>query len=204
MKKKQHHIALIILAAGASIRMGKPKQLLPWKNTTLLGHAIQTAKSSNAIKVVVVLGAHADLIKLNVKEEVVFVENTSWQSGLGTSVTVGTEWLLQADIEFQEILIMLADQPLIDPEYLNKLIAISEQNPDKIITSAYKKRSGVPAIFPKTYADALLKLNEDFGAKHLLEQEQRNVITVPAAHRIVDIDTQNDYEQLKTRNEIEN
>ncbi|MBU2946447.1 nucleotidyltransferase family protein [Zobellia uliginosa] len=202
MNKKQHHIAVMVLAAGASTRMGKPKQLLPWKNTTLLGHVIQTAKASKASNVLAVLGAHADLIKSNIKEKVVFLENTSWQSGLGTSVTAGTEWLLQADIEFQGILIMLADQPLIDPEYLNMLIAISKQNPDKIIASAYKKRSGVPAIFPKKYADDLLKLNKDFGAKHLLQQEQLNVVKIPAAHRILDIDTQNDYEQLKRRNEI--
>ncbi|MGS0528175.1 nucleotidyltransferase family protein [Zobellia nedashkovskayae] len=104
-----HRIAILILAAGASTRMGQPKQLLPWKDTTLLGHAIQTVKSTDAIEVVTVLGANAKLIQSQIKEEVIFIQNTDWQSGLGGSIACGTEWLLQSNIEFDGILITLAD-----------------------------------------------------------------------------------------------
>ncbi|WP_276166811.1 nucleotidyltransferase family protein [Zobellia alginiliquefaciens] len=204
MRDTQHRIAIIILAAGASSRMGEPKQLLPWKNSTLLGHVVQTAQSSKAIEVVAILGANAGRIKTTVKEDVVFVENAHWSSGLGTSIVTGVEWLLNSDIEWEGILVMLADQPLIDVMYLNSLMDISENNTEKIVASAYKNAVGVPAIFPRTYVSSLLKLNEDFGAKHLLQQEQDNVITVTADHRISDIDTKEDYEQLMSGLKIDN
>ncbi|MBT2162913.1 nucleotidyltransferase family protein [Zobellia barbeyronii] len=204
MKNTPHRIAILILAAGASTRMGKPKQLLPWKDTTLLEHAIKTAKSADAIEVVTVLGANTKLIQSQIKEEVIFIENTAWQLGLGGSIAFGTKWLLQSDIEFDGILIMLADQPLIDFRYLNTLIATSVEQTDRIIATAYKNRAGVPTIFPIKYVDMLLNLNEDFGAKHLLEQERDTVITVSAGNRISDVDTEEDYKQLKNKNEFEN
>ncbi|CAM4393606.1 NTP transferase domain-containing protein [Zobellia nedashkovskayae] len=199
-----HRIAILILAAGASTRMGQPKQLLPWKDTTLLGHAIQTAKSTDAIEVVTVLGANAKLIQSQIKEEVIFIQNTSWQSGLGGSIACGTEWLLQSNIEFDGILITLADQPLIDFKYLDKLISTFSEHTDRIIATTYKNRAGVPALFPKKYVNTLLKLDKDFGAKHLLEQEQDTIITIPAENRISDVDTEEDYKQLKNKNEFEN
>ncbi|CAM4376955.1 nucleotidyltransferase family protein [Zobellia nedashkovskayae] len=199
-----HRIAILILAAGASTRMGQPKQLLPWKDTTLLGHAIQTAKSTDAIEVVTVLGANAKLIQSQIKEEVIFIQNTAWQSGLGGSIACGTEWLLQSNIEFDGLLITLADQPLIDFKYLDKLISTFSEHTDRIIASTYRNRAGVPALFPKKYVNTLLKLDEDFGAKHLLEQEQDTIITIPAENRISDVDTEEDYEQLKNRHEFEN
>lgn len=204
MKIMPHRIAILILAAGASTRMGQPKQLLPWKDTTLLGHAIQTAKSTDAIEVVTVLGANAKLIQSQIKEEVIFIQNTAWQSGLGGSIACGTEWLLQSNIEFDGILITLADQPLIDFKYLDKLISTFSEHTDRIIASTYRNRAGVPALFPKKYVNTLLKLDEDFGAKHLLEQEQDTIITIPAENRISDVDTEEDYEQLKNRHEFEN
>ena len=204
MKIMPHRIAILILAAGASTRMGQPKQLLPWKDTTLLGHAIQTAKSTDAIEVVTVLGANAKLIQSQIKEEVIFIQNTAWQSGLGGSIACGTEWLLQSNIEFDGILITLADQPLIDFKYLDKLISTFSEHTDRIIASTYRNRAGVPALFPKKYVNTLLKLDEDFGAKHLLEQEQDTIITIPAENRISDVDTEEDYKQLKNKNEFEN
>ncbi len=204
MKIMPHRIAILILAAGASTRMGQPKQLLPWKDTTLLGHAIQTAKSTDAIEVVTVLGANAKLIQSQIKEEVIFIQNTSWQSGLGGSIACGTEWLLQSNIEFDGILITLADQPLIDFKYLDKLISTFSEHTDRIIATTYKNRAGVPALFPKKYVNTLLKLDKDFGAKHLLEQEQDTIITIPAENRISDVDTEEDYKQLKNKNEFEN
>jgi molybdenum cofactor cytidylyltransferase len=117
------NIAILILAAGASSRMGRTKQLLPWQDTTLLGSAIRTARDSNAKSVAVVLGANAESIRgrvnvgRGVKTDADFVENTAWETGLGSSIACGTEFLIEKKIVYDGILIMLADQPLIDTEY---------------------------------------------------------------------------------------
>ncbi|MGS0528174.1 nucleotidyltransferase family protein [Zobellia nedashkovskayae] len=95
-------------------------------------------------------------------------------------------------------------EPLIDFKYLDKLISTFSEHTDRIIASTYRNRAGVPALFPKKYVNTLLKLDEDFGAKHLLEQEQDTIITIPAENRISDVDTEEDYEQLKNRHEFEN
>ena len=201
MKKTPDHIAILILAAGASSRMGKPKQLLPWENTSLLEHAIRTAKASNGTEVMTVLGANARMIQSHLEEGERCVENPLWQSGLGSSIACGVRELLQSGNTISGVLIMLADQPLINFKYLNSLIEASSDNQNRIIATAYKNRAGVPALFPRSYFDELLKLDKDFGAKQLLEREE--IITISAGDCVVDIDTAEDYEQLKQRNEPE-
>ncbi|MDO6517878.1 nucleotidyltransferase family protein [Zobellia uliginosa] len=203
MKSAPHRIAILILAAGASSRMGKPKQLLPWRGTTLLGHAIRTAKASKAVLTLTVLGANAEKIRPEMTEAFAFTENTAWESGMGSSIAHGTASLMASDKDIEGILIMLADQPLIEEGYLNLLIDHSIRHKDKIIATTYKHRAGVPALFPKPYFEALLKLNKDFGAKQLLQEAGSHVIRVSAGQNIIDIDTSEDYEQLKHKNETE-
>ncbi|WP_289042003.1 nucleotidyltransferase family protein [uncultured Zobellia sp.] len=201
MKKTPDHIAILILAAGASSRMGRPKQLLPWENTSLLEHAIRTAKASKGTEVMTVLGANARMIQSHLEEGERCVENPLWQSGLGSSIACGVRDLLQSGNTISGVLIMLADQPLINFKYVNSLIEASSNNQNRIIATAYKNRAGVPALFPRSYFDELLKLDKDFGAKQLLEREE--IITISAGDCVVDIDTAEDYEQLKQRNEPE-
>src|SRR5680860_1232621 len=86
-----NNIAIVILAAGASSRMGQAKQLLPWEDTTLLGNAIRKAKASDANSVIVVLGANAESIRMEISEsQIIIIENPIWASGLGTSIARGT------------------------------------------------------------------------------------------------------------------
>ncbi|SIS74018.1 molybdenum cofactor cytidylyltransferase [Zobellia uliginosa] len=203
MKSAPHRIAILILAAGSSSRMGKPKQLLPWHDTTLLGHAIRTAKASKAIRALTVLGANAKKIRTETTEAFAFTENTAWESGMGSSIAHGAASLMASDKDIEGILIMLADQPLIKESYLNLLIDHSIRHKDKIIATTYKHRAGVPALFPKPYFEALLKLNKDFGAKQLLQEEENQVIRLSAGQNIIDIDTSEDYERLKHKNETE-
>jgi len=85
------NITILILAAGASSRMGEAKQLLPWRDTTLLGNAISTAKTSRANEVLIVLGANADTIKAEViSKNITFLENKLWNLGLGSSISCGS------------------------------------------------------------------------------------------------------------------
>ena len=115
------NIAVLILAAGNSSRMGeRVKQVLPWKTTTLLGHAVEQASTSMASRTYVVLGAYEEIIRAEVNlDEVVTIQNTNWENGLGNSITAGMEQFSAQSLSYDAVLIMLADQPFIDSNYLN-------------------------------------------------------------------------------------
>jgi molybdenum cofactor cytidylyltransferase len=106
-------VAILILAAGNSSRMeDKIKQLLPWRQTTLLGHAIHEAKKLKAQAVYVVLGANAEIIKPTISEEdVLILEYKYWKQGIGTSIAFGVQQLVKEN-KYDAVLIQLADQPL--------------------------------------------------------------------------------------------
>lgn len=184
--------AILILAAGSSSRMGKPKQLLPFKSTTLLGNVIEQAKNSKADTIFCVLGAKEQIIKASISSyEIELISNTNFKDGLSSSIVVGMKHLKDL---FDNILIMLADQPNVNSTYLNKLMKISEENPSKIIASNYQNKKGVPAVFPKQYFQQLLNLQGDKGAKEFLNN-QTDIIKM-APFNLTDIDTKEDYQKL--------
>ncbi|WP_411030776.1 nucleotidyltransferase family protein [Spongiimicrobium sp. 3-5] len=197
--RKDSNIAIMVLAAGASVRMSPHiKQLLPWKNTTLLGSAIATARASNAEEIVTVLGANAQRIKaamaLNGHR---FIENKNWKQGMGSSIATGTEYFLNHKKQYNGILIMLADQPLLDSAYLNKMMDDFSTHKKGIVATTYAEKYGVPAVFGKAYYKELKGLSGAEGAKELLARHLNDVIAVDPQGKTVDIDTMADYNKLK-------
>lgn len=187
-------IAVIILAAGNSKRMGTAKQLLSYKNTTLLGWTIEQTKKSKASAIYCVLGANVAIIKEQIdqyKIETIF--NADFKNGLSTSIVVGVNHIIAKN--FDSVLITLADQPNINSKYLDELIITSEENPKKIIVSNYETKIGVPAIFPKNYLNQLLNLKGDKGASLFLNNHVTETIKMPLFN-LVDIDTKEDYQKL--------
>ena len=217
-------IAIILLAAGASSRMGDTKQLLPWKGTTLLGHAIETAEESVADMTVIVLGAHAEDILREIGDipvkkarfpnrSVEFVINEEWESGLGSSIATGIHYIQEKEIVYDSVLVMLADQPLIDADYLNTMIETSYKSDEigtkneaptkigmgrrkKIVATAYKNKAGVPALFSNSYFDDLLELRDDRGAQKLINDPNQNTVVLSLESNTVDIDTKSEYQKL--------
>lgn len=181
-------IAILILAAGTSSRMGTPKQLLPIGNTTLLGLAIENALNTKANTICCVLGAHAKRIKQETGEfPVNVIINTNYNSGLSSSIVAGIHELQ----DYDAVLIMLADQPKIDTNYLNRLITSFTENSDNISASDYGKKVGVPAIFPKMFYSELLTLKGDKGARDMLQSTKNTIKLRPES--LIDIDTQEEY-----------
>lgn len=193
------NIAILILAAGASTRMGTPKQLLPWKDTTLLGNAIETAKVSLAEEVFVVLGANYKKIRLTASEEIVLLNNPNWQNGLGTSIAAGVEHITRKMESLDAVLIMLVDQPLISADHLNRLIHSFQENDKYIVATNYGKRAGVPVVFGKKYFEALAKLDGDNGAKKLIDSNRDDTIVLDTGENLTDLDTKLEYERLLKR-----
>ena len=194
-------LAVLLLAAGSSSRMGFPKQLLKWKNSTLLQHSINTVKQIDYNEIILVLGAHFEDINTSTDTTgLTVIYNEYWENGLGNSIACGMKYIKKSLPRINSVLIMLADQPLIDSNYLNEMIETHKLNPSKIISTSYKnQKKGVPAIFNKSYFEELSQLNYDKGAKDLLNKNSENNQFLNGTHLISDIDTMEDYEKLYKR-----
>lgn len=193
------NIAVLILAAGSASRMGKVKQLLPFDNSTFLEHAISQAIASKGNDVFCVLGANSNEIKAHIgTERVVFIDNLNWNEGLSASIVAGITHISSLNTSCEALLIMLADQPFVDFNYLDALIETYQKNKECIVASNYGTKKGVPAIFPKNSFEFLSKLKGDKGAKVLLNSDVFKVASITPNDRntLRDIDTPSDYNGL--------
>lgn len=190
--------AVLLLAAGSASRMGRPKQMLKWKNTTILGNAIHNASQLKVEKTVVVLGAHYETIISNIKNgNNIIIRNDAWEQGLGNSIALGVRYIHESFIEIENILIMLADQPLIDFNFLKHMIERHILNEKQIVCTAYENnRLGVPAIFNKIYFKELMQLNTDKGARDILKKYFEELTFINGGDLIQDIDTIDDYNTI--------
>ncbi|WP_435261592.1 nucleotidyltransferase family protein [Tenacibaculum sp. nBUS_03] len=186
--------AILILAAGSSSRMGKPKQVLPYKHTTLLGWTIEQALNLKTSTVYCILGANFDLIRKEIeKYPIQILHNTNYKNGLSSSIVAGIKYILNKQYDF--VTILLADQPKITSTYIHEMYHLSQKEPTKIIASNYGDKTGVPAIFPAKYFYKLTQLLGDKGAKELLKDEEQNLIKTPPFD-LLDIDTLDEYKKL--------
>ncbi len=188
---------LLLLAAGASKRMGRPKQLLPWGNGTLLSHAVFQAEKTDVQNRVVVLGANASTIQAHLgKLPDMFVVNPEWEKGMGSSIAFGIAHLLRKELTLQGILIMLADQPLLDFHFLKQLRYTFESRQESIIATKYLHGAGVPAFFGKKYFAALRQLQSDFGARDIIRNNADDLYVMDPKGKALDIDTLETYQKL--------
>ncbi len=190
-------IAHLILAAGSSTRMGEPKQLLPWGETTLIGHAILQSLELKEITTHVVLGANYDLIHKRINQfPITIIRNPNWQTGMGSSICFGIKHIKQDELSYDAVLISLIDQPLIDTNHLEILITQFRNESTTIVASDLGNRVGVPAIFSSTIFDELERLEEDFGAKYIIKKHINEVKVVSAISKSIDVDTMKQYKEL--------
>ena len=189
---------IVILAAGASTRLGKPKQLLQYRGKTLLAHAINEAGNSNADAVVVVLGKDANLFKKELDEKKVRVAiNSSWEEGMASSLRLGLDTLLNDKPYIDAVIFMVCDQPHISSSVLNELITTQQKTTKQIVTCNYGDSMGPPALLHKKYFEELMKLSGDAGARKIIQKNMNDVATILFPEGNIDIDTEEDYEKLK-------
>ena len=189
-------VAAIVLAAGGSSRMGRPKQLLPFRGRTLLRHAVEVALEAGCDPVVVVLGAAADRVTLELAGlPVTAVVNPDWATGPGTSVRTGVAALPDA---VDATLFLLADQPLVDAEHLRSLGDAHAATGLPMAASGYAGSAGVPALFARECFPDLFALDPAAGAKQLLARDPERVAVVSFPAGAIDLDTPADYERWAT------
>ena len=197
-------IALILLAAGGSTRLGSPKQLLDFGGRSLLRRAAETALASGCEPVVVVLGADATRMQAELAGLAVrIVENPAWERGMGGSVRRGLaaldEWEGEPMADRREaVMLTLCDQPLVGAEALQRMAAAfgAAKRGDAIAAAAYDGTVGVPVVLGRTYFEELRTLPENAGAKGLLRRYAERVVAVSMPEAAVDVDTREQYEKL--------
>ena len=197
--KRKGDIAILILAAGESRRMKGIKQLLPWKDSSLLEHTIRTIKKVQEKSIYVVLGAYKNEIEAQIdfrKQGVLVIENKDWKNGLGSSIACSVGHVLYEESGYDGVLICLADQPLLDSIYYKTMIMEFKSGNFPIVASKYNKNVGVPAIFKSTIASELMALKEDHGAKEVLLKYQESIKVVNPDNKIEDIDTYEVYSEI--------
>ncbi len=190
--KSTDNIAMIILAAGRSERMGRPKQLLKWNQTTLLGNAIEQAMLSDVTEISVVLGYLYNQIKSTVeKYKINILHNVNWEKGMGTSIQCAMDTVLGKS--FDAVIITLADLPFLTYHDYNTLINAYKKNTFHIISTRNKNKPGVPALFSKRYFKDLYNLDQDYGARYIIQKFIKDNYSLKLPSSNYDIDTIEDY-----------
>ena len=183
-------IGIVILAAGASTRLGRPKQLVPFCGTTLLRYLIREAAGSHASYVGVVVGAHRTAIEPDVDGlGVTVLYNAEWQEGLSSSIRVGVQSLPE---ETAAVILMLADMPAVTVRHLNELLRTHIELGKPIVASRYKDRPGAPVLFTRRFFADLRNLTGDAGAQSLIFRHTDDTAYVELPGGDIDIDTEDD------------
>jgi molybdenum cofactor cytidylyltransferase len=189
--------AILILAAGNSSRLGKPKQLLRYKNKTLLETTITAASLVPNAIVFVVTGASHDLIQ---KEDYVqstqICFNPDWQNGMSTSIDAGLKQVLALYPDLQKCIITVCDQPYLSNTVFEDLLKEYFKTGKGIIASSYSETLGTPVLFDKKYFSALLELKGQEGAKKIINRFLDDTASILFKKGAVDIDTIDDYNNL--------
>lgn len=195
---KPPKIGAILLAAGGSSRLGRPKQLLEFQGKTLLRHAAETLVKSNCDPIVVVLGAEtvgsrAELSGLDVS----ICINDNWQTGMSSSIRSGISDLLKLEPDLDAVMITLCDQPKVTADKINLFVNAFLDGRGPIVAAQYGETLGVPALFSRDLFAELLELDGDKGARDLI-RKGTYVASIDLDEAAFDIDTITDAEGLIT------
>jgi len=187
---------IVILAAGASSRLGRPKQLLAWQGKSMLRYISEEAGEAVNGPVVVVLGENADQLVPETDVAATQVINEEWKEGIGSSIRCGLSALLEMSPSADAVIFMVCDQPFVTTALLKDLVATHAKTHKPIVASQYANTLGTPALFDKAIFPELINLQGDTGAKAIIHQyiELVETIAFPLGH--IDIDTAADYESL--------
>ncbi len=190
-----------ILAAGASTRMGTPKQLIELDGKPLLLRAVEAALASAAWPVVVVLGAHTEKIRpILARLPVLVTENPAWAEGMAASIRAGVTTLQQFSRGLDAAVIALCDQPAFSADTIARLVAAQHASGRSIVAAHYAGRHGAPALFLREHFPTLVSLTGEEGARALLNSDLDRVAPVDLPELALDLDTPADLAAFSRKN----
>jgi molybdenum cofactor cytidylyltransferase len=189
--------AIVLLAAGNSSRMGTAKQALDIGGQTLLNHAVSCAISSQIPNVVVVFGAHLnETLHLVQDLRIIPVVNPNWQLGMGSSLKLGISKAIEVNPMLEGAMLMVCDQPKISVTHINEMGRIHIIKRPLAVASEYNGVIGVPVLFDRSVFSNLLKVDNQSGAKEILQKIKSEIITLPFPGGEIDLDTPEDYQNF--------
>lgn len=191
-------VPAVIIAAGSSSRLGRPKQLVVFEGEKLLERAIRVALESGAQPVFVVLGANRAEIEAAMDLSAVrLIVNENWQEGMASSIRSGIKALENHSPDASGVLLMVCDQPRLTTKHLERMLAGFRRSSASAIASRYAGKRGIPAIFPRAAFGELLALRGDQGARRLLSDARRKVIEIELDGGELDVDRTDDITGLQ-------
>lgn len=193
-------VAAVVLAAGGSSRLGRPKQLERWGDTTLLGHIIDQVRQFPVDEIWVVLGSGIDEILDRVDlEDCGVVENPEWEEGIASSLRVGLDALLQKS-RADAALIVIGDQPQLDQRVVTEVVDTFARAGRPVVIPKYRYTWGNPVLVDRSLWPRLMSLEGDEGARRLFQAHPEWVEEVWIDHLPPrDVDTEADLAELRPR-----
>jgi molybdenum cofactor cytidylyltransferase len=189
-------LAILILAAGSSSRLGQSKQLIKVSGETLLERTTRMALEV-CHNVFVVLGSNSETHVKTINHFPVFIiENAKWEKGMGSSLKSGLHQVLSVKPETESVMILVCDQPMLTTAHLEKLIEEAKTSEKKIISSSYKNVWGVPALFKKEIFPTLNSIEDEEGARKIIQRINQEVLPIDFKGGEIDIDTPEDLKNL--------
>jgi molybdenum cofactor cytidylyltransferase len=186
-------INAIVLAAGESKRMGKPKSLLGFGDTTFLGQIVSVLRRSVVDRITVVLGADAETIQRSIDlSGADVVINKDYRKGQLSSLIAALE---NAPPDTDAILVCLVDNPFISATVVNKIVHTFTETGSPIVVPVFNKKRGHPALFSRSLFDALANAPAEEGARHVVYSNEDKVVEIemPQSSIVISIDTPEDY-----------
>ncbi len=188
----------LILAAGSSSRMGKPKQFLKIDNETLVRKAVNVALSAGAAESIVITGLDHELIKKDLHGlPIQVIVNPHSEMGMGSSIKYAVNYIMKTFKELDGIMIMVCDQPLLSLAHLSKIISEHKNTQGPIVASFYSGKNGVPVFFHRTMYEKLLTIKDQQGARNVIDQNPTLVKSIDFPEGAIDLDTPEDYENFR-------
>lgn len=199
-KKAPQDACIAILAAGASRRMGAPKQLASFDGMSLVKRACLQAIAACQGEVCVVAGAYAEWVAAEVADlDVAIVENSAWATGQASSVRAAVEYCI--DREIAHLGILPVDMPLVDAGHLARLFAAAAVEGADAAASAGPEGPMAPCVFSRSVFSALANLGGDKGALRLVRNPafglNVRVVEFPDAVMAMDVDTPDDLRRIE-------
>lgn len=192
---RRGRVVCVVLGAGASTRLGRPKQLEPFAGKALVRHVVDVVAGSSCDAVGVVLGANAAQIAPVLGGSVAtVVDNAAWDEGIASSIRAAATWARREGAS--ALVMVLADQPLLDRDHVDRLVD-AWRSGAPAAASLYGGALGVPALFAASLYDELLALEGDRGAARILRGHD-GVVSVEWPEGAVDVDTEADSVALAT------
>lgn len=189
--------AVVILAAGGSRRLGRPKQLVEIAGQSLVRRAAEAALSIGSGSVHVVVGAEVARVRTALEGlPVELVVNEGWREGVASSIRAAIDAIERRDRPVETLILMLCDQPGVSADVLRRLLEAYRATRAPVIASRYPQGPGVPALFHAELFPALKSLGGDVGARQLIRHFDRDVVTIPLALPD-DIDTPEDVTRMR-------